>query len=504
MGTPARRSASRHRGDRRPRNSPTRADPDRGGEPSGDGAGHAPDSPLLELQRHAGNRATQAVLAAPQAQRQAGAQASHRGGGQSVEDIARRTLQGVLAAPILSQFVGILSSGRVARSLVVLAASAGFTDEVELTNLLFWGRHPELAGERIRPDQRDLARDWLSIRDVVVRPALRQKERQRSEPGGRPSPEGGSETAGSAAASGSGQPAAAERATGLGDLVGQAVDRARALGDRAAELVGSDPSSAADLVTRELTEIYSEYTNLPIVIRPPGGEPRTVHVHTPYFINRESGYRRAAMDARSAGPRIRRFFVQISRETSWHSRHGKGTAQEIAQILQSAVDEGLLGELTGRRPTADELRTWLREHGIGVDCSGFVRLALMRVMEAQGGPAGDAAADPGHGTGQLRPTDRDVDRVSSPGDLAPGDTMNIPGHVRIIARVRHLDEGGVEFTTYESRAGGRQRVGMTEQRWRYPARDAFGGLLRHTSAGGWRRAGEPSGGYGRYRGLASS
>lgn len=474
------------------------------GGPSGDVPSHAPDSPLLELQRHAGNRATQAVLAAPSAQRRAGAEASHRGGGQSVEDLARRMLQGVLAAPILAQFVSILSSGRVARSLVVLAASAGFTDEAELTNLLFWGRHPELAGERIRPDQRDLARDWLSIRDVVVRPALHQQARQRAESGGpAPSDDAGG-AAGTAAAGQSRQPTAATPATGFADVVGQVVDRARALGDRAAELVGSDPSSAADLVTRELTQIYTEYTDLPIVVRPPGGEPRTVHVHTPYFINRESGYRRAAMDARRASPRLRSFFVQISRETSWHSRHGKGTAQEIAQILQSAVDQGLVGELTARRPTADELRTWLREHGIGVDCSGFVRLALMRVMEAQGGPAGDAAADPGHGTGQLRPTDRDVDRVASPGDLAPGDTMNIPGHVRIIARVQHVDEGGVEFTTYESRAGGQARVGMTEERWRYPARDAFKNLKKRTANDKWKHWPEPSGGYGRYRGLAAT
>lgn len=53
------------------------------------------------------------------------------------------------------------------------ALAAGERDENTLTDLVFHERHPELGGRRIRADERELAREWLQIRDTVVRPALR-------------------------------------------------------------------------------------------------------------------------------------------------------------------------------------------------------------------------------------------------------------------------------------------------------------------------------------------
>jgi hypothetical protein len=55
---------------------------------------------------------------------------------------------------------------------VQLLLGLGVRDENRLTNLLFWAGHPELLGQKIQPGQRDLARDWVGIRDRVVRPAL--------------------------------------------------------------------------------------------------------------------------------------------------------------------------------------------------------------------------------------------------------------------------------------------------------------------------------------------
>ena len=45
---------------------------------------------------------------------------------------------------------------------------AGVTDLNQLTDTLFYLLHPELRGRRIGPSQRDLARQWIEIRDRRV------------------------------------------------------------------------------------------------------------------------------------------------------------------------------------------------------------------------------------------------------------------------------------------------------------------------------------------------
>ncbi|MGH8932037.1 MAG: D-alanyl-D-alanine carboxypeptidase family protein [Egibacteraceae bacterium] len=55
---------------------------------------------------------------------------------------------------------------------IAVAVGAGLRDVNQLTNLVFWFQHPELTGQKLRADQRDLAREWLCIRDEIVRPAL--------------------------------------------------------------------------------------------------------------------------------------------------------------------------------------------------------------------------------------------------------------------------------------------------------------------------------------------
>jgi hypothetical protein len=54
-----------------------------------------------------------------------------------------------------------------------LAILRGQRDENDLTNLVFYARHPELQGRRIGRDEKELAKEWLAIRDQLVRPALR-------------------------------------------------------------------------------------------------------------------------------------------------------------------------------------------------------------------------------------------------------------------------------------------------------------------------------------------
>lgn len=56
---------------------------------------------------------------------------------------------------------------------VRLAIQRGERDENKLSNMLFFARHPELGGRPIRKGETKLAREWLAIRDRIVRPALR-------------------------------------------------------------------------------------------------------------------------------------------------------------------------------------------------------------------------------------------------------------------------------------------------------------------------------------------
>ncbi|MGE2713771.1 D-alanyl-D-alanine carboxypeptidase family protein [Mycolicibacterium litorale] len=55
---------------------------------------------------------------------------------------------------------------------IAVAIGAGLRDVNKLTNMVFWFRHPQLIGQKLRADQRGLAREWVDIRDRIVRPAL--------------------------------------------------------------------------------------------------------------------------------------------------------------------------------------------------------------------------------------------------------------------------------------------------------------------------------------------
>ena len=66
---------------------------------------------------------------------------------------------------------GALGRPRVGRRRA--RGDAGYSDVNQLTNIVFYFRHPNLIGRKIRPDERDLAAEWVSIRDRIVKPALR-------------------------------------------------------------------------------------------------------------------------------------------------------------------------------------------------------------------------------------------------------------------------------------------------------------------------------------------
>jgi hypothetical protein len=95
-----------------------------------------------------------------------------------VFEVAEGEEEGEAAHPILSLFP-LLSkpvldalAGSLWPRALALAAAAGYTDVNQLTNVVFYFRHPEVIGRKIRPEERELARDWIAIRDGIVKPAL--------------------------------------------------------------------------------------------------------------------------------------------------------------------------------------------------------------------------------------------------------------------------------------------------------------------------------------------
>jgi D-alanyl-D-alanine dipeptidase len=75
-------------------------------------------------------------------------------------------------------------SGGVESVAIRLAVTFGYRDENQLTNLVFFFRHPERKGSKLQkgePGFKSLSREWLEIRNNLVRPIL----------AGRPSPSSG-------------------------------------------------------------------------------------------------------------------------------------------------------------------------------------------------------------------------------------------------------------------------------------------------------------------------
>ena len=60
----------------------------------------------------------------------------------------------------------------LASAAVLAAVATGERDERALTNRVFFARHPELAGRKLRRDETRLVSEWLQIRDRLVRPLL--------------------------------------------------------------------------------------------------------------------------------------------------------------------------------------------------------------------------------------------------------------------------------------------------------------------------------------------
>jgi hypothetical protein len=71
---------------------------------------------------------------------------------------------------VIDRFRELIADGQELAALAS-ARQNGVRDENELTNLVFFSRHPEMNGRKIEKHETALADEWREIRDTIVRPS---------------------------------------------------------------------------------------------------------------------------------------------------------------------------------------------------------------------------------------------------------------------------------------------------------------------------------------------
>lgn len=261
--------------------------------------------------------------------------------------------------------------------------------------------------------------------------------------------------------------------------------------EAASKQVGGVKDAWDAIVQARLEGFLNKFQNIPVrVAWEENGEKKetTVYVQPPYFINTER-YKKSKQ-RKEAAERHRKEATGSEKkapvEASWYALHGKSTPEEIQSILERALAAGKIPTPEGKKhPGANDLRSWLRKFGIGVDCSGFVSQALMQVMteaRTQAGVQGPVEKIK-KGSGGLKGGSKGFSKVGSPVDIRPGDTMHTRGHIRIVMAVER-SEGGVVFTTAES-SSSPDDIGPHRAVWRYLDTSKFEGL-QHEKGKSWR------------------
>ena len=253
-----------------------------------------------------------------------------------------------------------------------------------------------------------------------------------------------------------------------------------------------------DRVTQALTSFTQSY-RFPVTLHwQEGGQDKekTLEVQTPYYINAggiQSSVRahRAAMSAADRA---------IFREMPSQVKLGKASPEQMhaaAQLLAQRNPFGVAPDTV----TGSMLTAWLKKYGLGVDCSGFVSQALDYATTQVGGPdphIGDANVRVNRASGSLHGNNTEFQKIASPAEVRPGDTMWLSGHIRIVLQVGPGPGGkGVQMMIAEStpntqlpeaRAQGfKDLLGVDRSIWWFAKGDKFthSGLKKKTESYNW-------------------
>ena len=295
-----------------------------------------------------------------------------------------------------------------------------------------------------------------------------------------------------------------------------------------------------DVVDRDVTQTIEQeleaYQNIPIdVTDVPDGRsagsagPGGLTVQATYYINTATRRERFEPKRATSGfnevvaslqRRDLKSIIQSTRGDSLSAGHtvrfGKATPDDLRKFVQEAVDQGVLrqvAETDVNGPVVDleegdlqdAIQKWINYNGVGVDCSGFVLYAMIRVREQLRSAAEtnnqllEWSRVP-HRFSVPEPFDHRIrnarsfiegPEVTSPVELRPGDAWvtRSRAHIRIVTAVREvtLADGTntFEFDTAESTSVGVQ-PGPIARTWRTESTTAFHQITdkKGASAGG--------------------
>jgi|GEM_PF-5839839 GH25 family lysozyme M1 (1,4-beta-N-acetylmuramidase) len=69
------------------------------------------------------------------------------------------------------RFSQLVRAGKLNQAIAETVQS-GVSDTDRISDMVFYARHPELGGRKLRPNENSLAQEWLQIRATLVRPAI--------------------------------------------------------------------------------------------------------------------------------------------------------------------------------------------------------------------------------------------------------------------------------------------------------------------------------------------
>jgi hypothetical protein len=251
--------------------------------------------------------------------------------------------------------------------------------------------------------------------------------------------------------------------------------------------IAPHPNSWSPFVAQQIKHFLRQFQGIEIVVARKGhGQVVAVPVHAPYMmqsaalIDSGEGWEQLAQRhqdrllrvraARDSAPAEVKAFLHrqfyAGDDSEGMVAQGRAELDEIRTLLQAAVDQGLVPPGEGRlHLNSQDLREWLKEYGIGVDCSAFVQQALTGVMEAChaiAGPSCDHGATSVVGWMTSRGVYRELtaeppegerfQRVPTPADARPGDVVVKNGHMRIVAATEPTSGGALILQLAESTA----------------------------------------------------
>lgn len=236
-------------------------------------------------------------------------------------------------------------------------------------------------------------------------------------------------------------------------------------------------------IGREISHFLHQCQSIAIVVNPDDGE--TVYVHMPYMMwgiswiekkkeafsklaqrHQDRLFRVRAAHA-NAPPNVRAFLQRHLYQDDGSEKlcaEGRATPDEIKTIVQEAIHAQIVPVSRNRLyPDSADCRQWLKQYGIGVDCSGFVQQALIRLVKASCaflGKTPDERDSCGVGWMTTHGFRRDIlgtaterdsfGSVVTPRKARPGDVLVSQSHIRIVIDVEPCPDDALILHLAES------------------------------------------------------